>query len=85
MTTTKLEAPDQWISLARAAEIAGLRPNTLRQAAVEGRLEAQQIARNWLTTRQQLHRYLAGRKSHGFEAKPLPADYQTPPGMEPIR
>jgi hypothetical protein len=79
-----LEAPDQQIGLTRAAALAGLDRTTLRMAAADGRLEAVKVARDWLTTRRQLHGYLAGRKSHGFAVKPLPADYETPNGEEPI-
>jgi len=76
--TRSREAPDDQISLKRAAEIAGLSHVTLRDAAREGRLDAIRPARDWFTTRRNLHRYLAGRK-RGVVA-PLPVDYKTPEG-----
>jgi hypothetical protein len=77
-----MEGPDEQITLQRACQLAGLRPQTLRKAAMDGRLEASRPARDWFTTRRKLHRYLAAR-SRGVIA-PLPADYQTPEGEEPI-
>jgi excisionase family DNA binding protein len=77
-----LEGPDELITLEQAAAIAGITKDTLRQAAAGGRLDARRIGHNWLTTRRKLHRYLAGRK-RGV-VKPLPPDYVTPEGEEPI-
>jgi hypothetical protein len=80
---TKLERPDKLIALSRAAELAGILPDTLRHSAQKGYLQAEKPGHDWLTTRRHLHRYLAGRR-RGV-VKPLPADYQTPTGEEPIR
>jgi excisionase family DNA binding protein len=79
----KLEGPDELITLKRAAEIVGVGKDTLRQAASAGRLAAKRPGHDWLTTRRNLHKYLAGR-CRGVP-KPLPADYQTPKGEEQIR
>jgi hypothetical protein len=78
----KLEGADAPITLRRAAEIAGLTPNSLRRAAVDGRLEAKHIGRDWTTTRKLLHRYLAGRRTGAIP--PLPEDYETPRGEPQI-
>jgi hypothetical protein len=78
----KLEGPDDRITLARAAALAGLDAAWLRHAAQRGYLRAERPARDWFTSRRWLHHYLAGRK-RGV-VKPLPPDYQTPDGEEPI-
>jgi hypothetical protein len=78
-----MEGPDVQITLARAADLAGVGVDTLRVAALEGRLGAVRPARDWFTTRRNLHRYLAGRK-RGV-VKPLPEGYMTPEGEEAIR
>lgn len=36
-------------------------PNTLRRAALEGRLEAEKLGRDWLTTERDVRRYLRSR------------------------
>ena len=77
-----LEGPDDQITLARAAELSGLQRVTIRQAAQAGRLMATRPARDWFTTRRNLHRYLKAR-NRGRIA-PLPAGYQTPEGVDPI-
>lgn len=75
----ELEAPDQWISLARAAVLAGLSPKTLRHQAVAGKLKTVQPARDLLTTRRWLHEYLLSRDdSRGAQPAPLPAGYVAP-------
>jgi hypothetical protein len=79
---TGLEPPDAPIMLARAAQIAGVGADSLRHAAQRGALQAARPGHDWITTRRQLHRYLAGRR-RGV-VKPLPAGYQTPDGEEPI-
>ena len=78
----ELEGPDETITLQRAAEIAGLVPNSLSDAARAGRLQATRPGHDWLTTRRDLHRYLRSR-SRGV-VKPLPPDYLTPCGEAPI-
>ncbi len=76
---TTLEPPDQWISLERAAHIAGLSPKTLRHQAAAGKLQTVQPARDLFTTRRWLHEYLTSRDgSRGAQPAPLPADYQAP-------
>ncbi len=79
----KLEGPDELIGLRRASGIAGLNMVTLAQAAQEGRLRAIKPANEWLTTRRNLHRYLAHRRSG--PRKPVPEGYLTPEGEEEIR
>ena len=78
----ELEPADKMITLTRAAEIAGLSADTLRDAAREGRLGAEMPGNEYLTTRRWLHRYLAGRK-RGV-VKPLPPNYPQVEGEEPI-
>jgi hypothetical protein len=73
-----MEAPMEFISLARAAEISGVSHATLRQQAGRKRLRTLQVARNHLTTRVWLHEYLMAREGHQGPRKPLPADYVAP-------
>src|SRR5579871_863594 len=74
-----LEGPDEYISLARAAQIAGLSPGTLRNQALKGKLNTVQVARNNLTTRRWLHEYLhAADAAQGGRRKPLPEGYVAP-------
>jgi len=49
---------DQVISLAEAAEIAGLSPHTLTQQAKRSRLHAKKVGHTWMTTRHWLALYL---------------------------
>jgi hypothetical protein len=80
-----LEGPDEMISLARAAEIAGLSPVTLGLQARKGRLQTVKPAHDRLTTRRWLHRYLQSRTGpQGGTPAPLPASYTTPDGEEQI-
>lgn len=51
------------ITLAEAARRSGLAHTTLRQAALRGRLRAQKIGRDWLTTPHDLDQYLADRQT----------------------
>jgi len=76
------EGPDDPITLARAAQLGGLHPRTLRDAAKQGRLGVTMPGNEYLTTRRHLHRYLAGRRRGVVAA--LPGDYRTPEGEEPI-
>jgi hypothetical protein len=75
-----LEPPDRFISLARASELSGVAHETLRAQRRRGRLRAEKIGRDWLTTRRWLHNYLIGRGNgyHGGRRVPLPADYRVP-------
>jgi hypothetical protein len=72
------------ISIKRAAELAGLAPNTLRIQARAGRLRTVKPAHDLLTTRMWLHEYLRGREGRQGGHRPLPPDYVTPAGMDPI-
>jgi hypothetical protein len=74
----QLEAPDQPITLARAAQIAGLSPKTLSVVADNGKIEIFRYGHERLTTRRMLHRYLLSRLEHGGPRKPLPPDYVPP-------
>jgi hypothetical protein len=72
----ELEGPDECISLKRAAELAGLHPESIKLKVQEGKLNAEKLGRVWVTTRRHLHTCLMGR-GHGM-VKPLPPNYQTP-------
>lgn len=78
MPTRQLEAPDDPISLARAAEIAGLSPNTIRAQVRNGRLQVVRYGHERLTTRNFLHKYLTERAAAFKQASALPADYVAP-------
>lgn len=56
---------DNLISLAQAAEYANLKAEFLRQLAVDGRLKAVKIGRNWVTTRSAVDTYLDNRRKRG--------------------
>ena len=74
-----IEPPDEYISIARAAEIAGLSPKTLRHQTVAGKLRTVKPAHDLLTTRRWLHDYLTGRdSSRGGLPSPLPEGYTAP-------
>lgn len=77
---TPLEGADQLITLARAAEIAGLVPASLRQRAIAGRLRTVRPARDSFTTRRWLHEYLTSRTGRPDRAAPLPPTYLAPEG-----
>jgi hypothetical protein len=76
----ELEGPDRLITIARAAEIAGRTPRTLRKAVKAGRLEARNLGPDWVTTRRHLHTYLMDRRRSA--SKPLPEGYQAPVGED---
>jgi hypothetical protein len=50
---------EEVISLAEAAELAGLSPHTLTQQAKRSRLHAKKVGHTWMTTRHWLELYLA--------------------------
>ncbi|AGY59232.1 helix-turn-helix domain-containing protein [Gloeobacter kilaueensis] len=52
---------EDWLSLAEAAAEVGLSQNTLRKYAINGRLQAKKIGRNWVTTRGAVRQYLQSR------------------------
>ena len=74
-----VEAPDEWITLQRAAEISGVSVGTLRIQARAGKLAAKRIAYTWFTTRRDLHTYLveASKRDKGARL-PLPPNYLAP-------
>ena len=45
------------ISLAEAAKLSGLSPDYLRKIAEKGRLRAEKIGRNWITTLEAVEQY----------------------------
>jgi uncharacterized protein YuzE len=53
---------DARISLAQAAQIAGLSPRTLKIQAQSGRLQAEKLGANWVTTEAWLKAYLSSRR-----------------------
>jgi hypothetical protein len=76
---TALEDPDAPISVARAAQIAGLSAHTLRHQAASGRLRVHRLGREQWTTRRWLHRYLmAATERDKGRRLPLPPDYVAP-------
>jgi hypothetical protein len=74
-----LEGPDDLITIKRAAQLSGLKPNTLQVQAIAGKLRTVQPARDLFTTRRWLHAYLmdASARDKGRRL-PLPPDYQAP-------
>ena len=74
-----MEAPDDLISLPRAAEIAGLSVHTVRAQARARRLQVRRVGHERLTTRRWLHEYLirASENDRGTRA-PLPEGYLPP-------
>ncbi|MGB1249002.1 MAG: helix-turn-helix domain-containing protein [Candidatus Promineifilaceae bacterium] len=53
------------ISLPEAAELYGFNADYLRHLAHRGRLQAQKVGRNWITTPAQVESYIASRKKMG--------------------
>jgi len=77
MKTTR-EPPDQYLSIARASELAGLSPHTLRAQVRARRLRAEKLGHDLVTTRRWLHEYLTGRDETNTHAAPLPEGYVAP-------
>jgi hypothetical protein len=78
-----LEPVDTYITLARAGQISGLSPETLRKQAhprkgQPPRLRTVRLGHDRLTTRRWLHEYLMGRDERNQHAAPLPDDYVPP-------
>ncbi len=48
---------DDIIDLAQAAELLGLKPVTLRAHAAAGRIQAKQLTKTWVTTREEVERF----------------------------
>ena len=59
------EDKDRLISLAEAAELYGFSQDYLSKLARRGRLKAQKIARNWLTTPADVEEYIRSRQKRG--------------------
>ncbi len=76
--------PDEPITLADAARVAGLSCGTLHTQLRRGRLPAHKVGRQWVLTRGDLHRYLQSRVQTYRQAARVSPDYQTPEGEEPI-
>jgi len=78
-TDKRLEDPDEYITLKRAARLSGLSTETLRVQANAGKLTTVKLGRDHLTNRRWLHQYLqAADAAQGGQRKPLPADYVIP-------
>ena len=83
-----IEPPGEYITLARAAQIAGLSPETLRKQArrrgdAPPRLRTVRLGHDRLTTRRWLHEYLLGRDETNTHAAPLPVGYVPPEDPAP--
>lgn len=57
-------ATSERFSLERAAQYAGLSPQTLKQQAENGRLDAEKVDGEWATTMSSLIKYLSGRRKN---------------------
>ena len=57
------------LSLEDATKICHLSQDHLRRLAEQGKLKAQKIGRNWVTTREAVEEYLKNRKSSGRPRK----------------
>jgi len=57
--------PDALITLLEASRQYGLSPKTLRLLALKGRLQAQKLGRDWVTTPRAMETYLASRSKVG--------------------
>ena len=55
------------ISLWQASELCGLSPDHLRRLAEQGKLDANKIGRNWITTKEAISEYMEKRKPRGRE------------------
>ena len=53
------------ISLPEAAELYGLSHSYLRAIARKGRLQAQKVGTNWVTTPKDVENYIASRENRG--------------------
>jgi len=79
-----MENPDQYITLPRAAHVAGLSYPTLKAQAkprkdTPPRLQIARLGpRTVLTTLRWLHEYLMGRDETNTRTAPLPEGYQAP-------
>ena len=60
---------DELIPLSKAAEISGLSHDHLRRLAEQGDIWATKLGRNWVTTEQAVHEYLAKDRRRGPKKK----------------
>lgn len=60
-TSKDLLAADELISLTEAASKVGLSPDSLRRYALQGKLQARKIGRNWVTTMTAVEQYMSRR------------------------
>jgi hypothetical protein len=74
-----LEAPNECISLTRAAELSGRSSKTLSDQAIHGRLRTVKIGLNRRPTRRWLHAYLEQAQANAkARFRPLPEGYVPP-------
>lgn len=59
LSESSAEAAKQFISLAEASKLVGLSSDHLRRLAIEGKLWAVKMGRNWVTTEASLRAYQA--------------------------
>jgi len=62
---TKLNEPPEEVSLAEAAEVAGVSHQSLRKACERGRLEGRKVGKTWIVSMEALNRYLDTRVHQG--------------------
>jgi len=62
-TSNELLAADELISLAEAAVQVGLSPDSLRRYALQGKLQARKLGRNWVTTMAAVEQYMSRRNA----------------------
>jgi excisionase family DNA binding protein len=63
---------DDLISLKEAAQIGGLSADHLRRLVERGDLWGKKIGRNWVTSKQAIHNYLAKDRQPGRKPKKTP-------------
>lgn len=61
-TLTPVAKKEAFISLAKAAQFGPYSQEYLSKLAKEGRIDAHKAGRNWVTTKEAIERYRAGRK-----------------------
>jgi excisionase family DNA binding protein len=61
----KIDPAHKLITLAEAAKRYGLSHDYLRRIAGKGRLQAQKVGRDWLTTPEAVEEYIASRQRRG--------------------
>jgi hypothetical protein len=83
MMTTASPLPDEIIAISDAARETGLDRSTLNRQARAGKLKTRKLGNITVTTRGDLHTYLANRDRRGA-GQPLPPTYRTPRGMQAL-